>query len=130
MDRRQTCVQVDARRSCGEESLDAEAAASRSLDELHDRSHRYENEALPSLPRQKRFIIENRRILSEKNRKTIYNTLKLSCKHLVQERPDRTGFSINLDRCPPEMVTTIYYIVLARRTFLDKPADESSVLEA
>lgn len=107
--------------------LDAEAAASRSLDELHDRSHRYEQEELPSLPRQKRFIIENRRILSEKNRKTIYNTLKLGCKQLVQDRADRTGFSINLDRCPPEMVTTIYNIVRARRNFLDKPAEESGV---
>jgi len=85
-------------------------------------------DAAPSLPRQKTFIVENGELLDNQIRRAILRLVVMEVGRQVVMENEKTGMlSVDLDRVAEheggrEVVRHIYNMVLNRRAALDRPA--------
>ena len=73
-----------------------------------------------NLYKQKRFIIENRDVLTLKNKQDILRIISTSSPSLINEK-ECGGVSINLDNLKDDIVQSIYNITKKRRDFMNSP---------
>ena len=79
------------------------------------------NVILPSISRQKTFIIDNSHILNTKSKLDILRISMLDNPNMIMEKSGSKEVSINLDGCSLDTILHIYNIVKKRLDLLNKP---------